>query len=223
VTLGQRGDALFSSLAVAGDVRPGAEVDVAAVQPGQLGDSQPGLGGEGEHGVVPAACPGALVRGGDQCAGFRLGEPGDECPVELLRRDGEHAGDGLGVLGVAQGRVAEHGADGGEAGVAGAGGVAAFAFEVVEEVADQRGIQVGDVELSGLLACARGGEGQEQPPGVAVGGDGLAAGVPLPREPVGEEGLQRRRDQGHDRAADHTVSWRAAASASNSGAADKYQ
>ncbi len=36
--LGQRGDPLFASLAVAGDVRACAEVDVAAGQAGQLGD-----------------------------------------------------------------------------------------------------------------------------------------------------------------------------------------
>ena len=60
-------------------------------------------------------------------------------------------------------------------------------------------------------------------PGPTVGRDGARAGLALLGEPVGEESLQGRRDQRHDRATDHAVSWRAAARASSSGAADRYQ
>jgi hypothetical protein len=162
-----------------GDVRPGAEVDVAAGQPGQLGDPQPGLRGEREHGMVAPPGPGGLVRCGEEGIGFGFGEPGDEGPVELLRGDREDAGDRFGVLGMPEGCVGEHGADRGEAGVAGAGAVAAVLLEVVQEAADQRRVEVGDVKLAWLFSGALGGEGQEQPPGVAVGGDGLPAGVPL--------------------------------------------
>jgi hypothetical protein len=105
----------------------------------------------------------------------------------------------LGVLGVLQGRVAEHGVDGGEPGVAGARAVAAVVFEVVQERADQRRVQVGEVELARLPPGAPGGEGQQQPPGVAVGGYGLRAGLPLAGQPVGEERLQRRGERGHGR------------------------
>jgi len=66
-------------------------------------------------------------------------------------------------------------------------------------------------------------EGEQQAQGVAVGGDGPRAGLTLLGEAVGEERLQGRRDQRHERAADHAVSWRAAASANSSGAADRYQ
>jgi hypothetical protein len=66
-------------------------------------------------------------------------------------------------------------------------------------------------------------EGEEQAQGVSVRGDGSRAGLTLASEPVGEERLQGRSDQCHDRAADHAVSWRAAARASSSGAADRYQ
>jgi hypothetical protein len=176
----ERGDPLLASLAMAGDVRPGAEVDVAAGECGQLGDPQPGLGGEREHGVIAPSGPGALVRGGEERTDFGFGEPGDERLVESLGGDGQDAGDGLGVLGVAQGRVGEHGADRGEAGVAGAGAVAPVVLEMVQEVSDQRRVQVADVEITGLLAGALRGERQEQPPGVAVGGDRLRASVPLP-------------------------------------------
>jgi hypothetical protein len=46
--------------------------------------------------------------------------------------------------------------DSGEACVAGAGAVAALVLEVVQEAADQRGVQVGDAELRGLLSGAGG-------------------------------------------------------------------
>jgi hypothetical protein len=40
---GQRGDAVFAALAVAGDVRADAKVEVAAAQPDELRDAQAGL------------------------------------------------------------------------------------------------------------------------------------------------------------------------------------
>ena len=41
-----------------------AEVDIADSEPGQLGDPQPGLGGEYQQGVVAASVPGGAVGGG---------------------------------------------------------------------------------------------------------------------------------------------------------------
>jgi len=219
--LRERGDPLFAALAVAGDVRSCAEVNVAAGQAGQLGDPEPGLGGEGEHCVVAPPGPGGFVRGCEQGTDLRLGEPGDEGFFMLLGRDGQDAGDRLGVLGMAQGGVAEQGSDRGEAGVAGAGAVAPDVFEVVQEAADQRGVQVGDVELAGLFPGAAGGEPQEQPPGVPVSGNRLAAGVPLPGQPVGEERLQDRGKCGHGRSSQ--MPSRCPAAAISSGDADRYQ
>src|SRR6266576_2002678 len=86
--------------------------------------------------------------------------------------------------GVAQRGPGEQGPDGGQPVVAGAGAVAAVVFEVVQERGDQRGVEVGDVELAGVLPGALGGEGQQQPPGVPVAGDGVAAGAALADEPV---------------------------------------
>ena len=74
---------------------------------------------------------------------------------------------------------------------------------------------------AGLFPGAGGGERQEQPPGVAVGGDRLRAGVPLPGEPVGEERLQDGGERGHGRSS-HAPS-RCPAAAISSGDADRYQ
>jgi hypothetical protein len=105
--LGERGDPLFASFAEAADVRPGTEVDVAAGESGELGDTQPGLGGEQDHGVVAPPGPGSGVGRGEERAKFGFGEPGDQRLVEPLGRDGQHPGDLPGVLGAPQRGVAE--------------------------------------------------------------------------------------------------------------------
>ena len=73
----------------------------------------------------------------------------------------------------------------------------------------------------GCFPVRLGGERQEQPPGVAVGGDGLRAGMPLPGQPVGEERLQVGGERGHGRSS-HAPS-RCPAAAISSGDAVRYQ
>ena len=55
---GERGDPFFAAFAVAAQVGAGAELDVRAAQPGELGDAQAGLDGDEQQGVVAAADPG---------------------------------------------------------------------------------------------------------------------------------------------------------------------
>ena len=51
--------------------------------------------------------------------------------------------------------------------------------------------------MLGGLAVLLGGEREQQPERVAVGGDRVRAGVALADQPVGEERLQRRCEQAH--------------------------
>ena len=67
---GERRGPLLAALAHATDVRPGVGNDVAVAQADQLGDPQPGLDGEHEHGVITPAGPGAPVGCGQQGAGL---------------------------------------------------------------------------------------------------------------------------------------------------------
>ena len=210
-------------LPFAGDVGAGAEGDVGAVQAGEFGDSQAGLDGQQHEGAVASAFPAGLVRGGDQGVDLGGGQERHDPLVEPLRRDGQDALDQQGVLGMTQRGVGEQRADRGQSHVACPDAVAPLALEVVQERGDHRGVQVVPVQHGGQLAGLPVHEPEQQPQRVAVGRDGARAGLALRGEPVGEEGLQRRRDQRHDRAADHAVSWRAAASASSSGAAERYQ
>lgn len=63
---------LLESLALAGDVRPGAQVDVAACARGQFRDPQFGLGGEREHGVDAPSGPVAMSGAGQERSDLRL-------------------------------------------------------------------------------------------------------------------------------------------------------
>ena len=81
---GERGDALFSALAVAADVGAEAEVEVAAVEPGQLRGAQAGLDCEQQQRVVTAASPGGAVGAGEQRLDLWLGQEADQGAVEPL-------------------------------------------------------------------------------------------------------------------------------------------
>ena len=75
---GQRCCPVFAALAVAADVRAGAEVRVLAGEAGELRYPQAGLDGEQEQGVVAAAVPGPPVGGGEQRVGLLGGEVADD-------------------------------------------------------------------------------------------------------------------------------------------------
>ena len=221
----QRRNPVLASLADAVDVGAGAELDVAAIEPDQLGGSQPGLGGEHDQRVVAAAGPSGALRRGEQRIEFVFGEECDDRFVGALGWDREHPGDQGGVFGVAQAGVVVERVDRCQPGVAGADGVVAVVLEMVEERDDQRRVEIGDVELVGLFAGALGGESEQQPDRVPVGGDRVRAGLALADEIVGEEGLEGRGERAHCRCpiCSRCRCSRSPASASSSGAADKYQ
>jgi hypothetical protein len=142
--------------------------------------------------VVAPTGPCGPVWRGEQRVHLGLGEVAEQAALEAFGRDREHAGDARGVLGVVKRGEAEQGADRCEPGVSRAGGVAALALEMVEELADELSVDVGKIQVGWLLPGVLLGECQQELERVAVGGNGLRARVPLPDEPVGEELLQGR-------------------------------
>lgn len=219
----ERDGALFATFPLAADGGAAAQSDVVAVQAGEFGDAQAGLDGQGQHGLVPSSFPAFWIRCRQQGVDLRAGQERDGPLVEPLGWDVQDPLDEQGVFGVLEGGVGEQRPDRGQADVAGSGAVAALVFQVVEERGDHVRVQVVPVQLR------RGGPGpmldeaEQEADRVAVGGDGSGAGLALAGEPFGEERLQGGCDQGHGRAAFRTPSRRAAARASSSGAADKYQ
>ena len=113
-------------------------------------------------------------------------------------------------------------ADGGHAGVAGPHAVVALVLQVVQKGADQRRVEVGQVELARCLAGLAAGEVEQEAERVPVGADGVGAGLALAVKALGEERLERGGEGGH-RPTSWARSSRSAARASSSGAALKYQ
>ena len=210
---------------MAADVRPGVKVDVVAFQTGELGDPQAGLDVEQEQNPVAAAVPGLAAGGRDQCVDLLGGEVADGGPFASPRWDRQDLADGGGVLRRLRGRVFEQRMDRGQAGVSGGASVPPLFFQVIQERAHQGGVQVGEAEPAGCLAGLVAGEGQQEAAGVAVGGDGVRAGLLLTGQPVGEEPLQDRSEVGHDVTLPSCPvgSNLVAARASSSGTAERYQ
>ena len=121
---------------------------------------------------------------------------------------------------------AEEGADSGEPGIAAARSVAPLRLDVRQEVGDEVGVELLDLEPGGRFAALLAGEAQEQTERVAVARDRVGAGVHLRGEPLGKEALQEGREGrgGHGRASsarDPETRW--AASSRSSGTASMYQ
>jgi hypothetical protein len=81
------------------------------------------------------------------------------------------------IGGLLESGEAEKGADRGEAQVARPDPDRSARLEIVEEGADERGVEIGQIEPRGRLAQSRLREGEQQPERIAVGGDGVRAGV----------------------------------------------
>ena len=218
----ERRGAVFPAFSEHPNVPGGTGRDVTDPQRDELGDAQAGRDRGDDERVVAAAEPGCPVGRVQERVDLGCGEVGHVGAVVAFGWDLDHSGDRGGVFGVSECGVFAERVDRCEAGVAGSRAVSAVVFEVGQERADQRRVEVGEIELKRLLAGLLFDEPQQQPERVAVGLDGFRADVALVDEAVGEERLQRRREQAHDsRPAPRST--RSRASASSSGDASKYQ
>lgn len=86
-----------------------------------------------------------------------------------------------------EGGVAKERADRRQAQIAAAYPVAALALQVLEKMPDQRGVEVLQTQIRGRLAQLILGIAQQQAEGIAVGGDGMGAGMALVQQPVREK------------------------------------
>ena len=168
--------------------------------------------------MIAPSDPGAPVRRGQQRIDLLGLEEADVAAMVSLARDGQDALDQLGVLWMAKGGIAVERADGGQAGVAGAGAVVPLLLEMGEEGADQAGVDVGHVQLGGSLPGAGLGEGEQHPQGVAIGADRARAGLTLGEQVLGEPGLNGGGERAHRRPSSKRSS-RFAANPSSSGQA----
>ncbi len=169
----------------------GAQLDVAVTQPSQFRYPKTGLSSDAEQSVISPPGPGVPVGCCDD--GIELGadQKADFGPLAAFGGYGQHSGDELGVLGVAQGAIVKERADGGQAGVSGAGTVVTFLLEVIQEGADGGGIEIGQVQ-PGWLFCLSGHTGSAAATARRpLGSDGAVSRMSFVDQPLGEEHLLR--------------------------------
>jgi hypothetical protein len=128
-----------------------------------------------------------------------------------------------------KGRVAHERVDRGKAGVAGASAVVPGDLEMVEEVQDQRGVEVSEAQRRGRFAEALFDVAEEQLEGVPVALDGPGAGAALVDQATQEEVLDELIEATLGRSHGAPVGgWpvktsnRSATTSINSGTADRY-
>ena len=129
-----------------------AEVDIADAQTGEFGDADPGLDHQHQQRKVAAAEPGAAIGRGEQCCDLPGVEVADGVALVTFGRDRHDPSDNVRVFGVFERREPVERVDRPEPGVAGAGVVAADLFQVGEKRADQRRVQIVEVQLKRLFA-----------------------------------------------------------------------
>ncbi len=95
------------------------------------------------------------------------------------------------VRGLVHGDIAEERVQRGQPHVSRAHAVASLELQVVEELADEGGVELFERERAGLLTQVFRRESQQEPEAVAVAGDGVRAGASLREQPLGEEGVQQ--------------------------------
>ena len=134
------------------DVRAGAEVTSQTRRPVSSETRTPVWIMSEQQRVVAAAEPGGAVGRGEERLDLAEVEVGDGVALVALGRDRHHPRDRVGVLGMLERGEPVEGVDRPEPGVAGPGAVARGLLEVVEEGADQRRVEIVEVQLEWLLA-----------------------------------------------------------------------
>jgi hypothetical protein len=142
-------------------------------------------------GSAATPIPGIEVRRGEQSGHFDRREKVDWSPQIAFAWHSEHALRQGAVLWCVQGHVAEKGMDRGEADVATAGAIVAVLFEMIEEYAEERGVQIGQRKRRGRLAQMSLRILQQQTKGIAVAREGMGTHLSLSHEPVHEESLKQ--------------------------------
>jgi hypothetical protein len=127
----------------------------------QLGDAQPGLEADEEQRVIAPSDPGGEVWGAEQGIDLTVLKELHDPTLEALARNREDTLAEERVSWIGEGDEAEEGMKRRETCVATARGVTALALEVIEELAEEGGVEVGEPEAGGRTAQPFGRESEE--------------------------------------------------------------
>jgi len=186
----ERRATLFSAFPEAAHVSAGPQHDVLAVQANQLGNPQTCLDTNQKEGAITTPQPSGRIRNREQRV--------DLFPVEKLDRASfvafiGHRQDALAMQrkrGFFQSYVVKEGVDGSEARIPRARAVFAGGFQVVEEKANKRRIEILDAKLGGYFAQSFFGKVQKQAKAIAISCYSMRTRLALAQQAIGKEGLK---------------------------------
>ena len=180
----------LSTLAAAADVRADAKLDIAASQRRELTIAKARLNrDEQKHPIAPSN-PGSWVCGFAECRGLLLGEKLDWTAFVTFRG---YCQDPFALerqRGFTESNVAEEGVQRGETCVARARAVASLRFEVIEELGEERCVEILEAQLGWRPAKASRGETKQEPEGVPVCCNRVGGRSELSDQPLVKEALE---------------------------------
>ena len=143
--------------------------------------------------------------------------------VGALERNGENAAALLEDRGLAILTEAHKGLDGSQSRVSGTGSVASLRLELFEEIHDERGVELLELQRGGLHVEAFARIEEEELEGVCVTLTGVLTGTALPGKALAQERRDMGGDRRHDGSPQTKSSQRAAMSVISCGVLSKYQ
>jgi hypothetical protein len=171
-------------------VGTGSEGDIRMLQTDQLATAESRFHRDQQQCPVPSSYPRRRIGSSDENRGLFLGKELYGPTLVAFGRDGKNALAVERIRGLFERHVAEERVERGEARIASARGTAALLFDVVEELAQQRSVEILDPQTAGCVSEPFGGEAKQEPKGIAVTSNGVRAGAELSEQPIREEPLQ---------------------------------
>jgi hypothetical protein len=163
------GAAKLTPFAETANVGASAEQHMLTLESDQLRNSEASLNGDEQQGAIAPPEPGDGAGRTEQGLDLLVVEKFDNSAFEALARDGEHTLAVERVCGLRECDISEEGVKRSESCVATTGRVFAFALKVVEEVAQESSVEVGNGESGRGAAEASRGEAQKHAECVSVG------------------------------------------------------
>jgi hypothetical protein len=156
----ERRASLFATLTLTAEMGSGTSRDVLAPELDELGNTKSSLDRDQEEHAIATAGPGRLGRSIEKRLDLRPTQECDRMANVALVRHREDALTLKGVCGFADRDVAEERSCGRQSHVSGARSVAALRLEVVEESADEGGVEPLESELRQWLPVVLDGEAE---------------------------------------------------------------
>src|ERR1035438_2984769 len=176
-----------------------------------------------KHRPVTDAVPDSWVRGIQDRLHFLGSEISDKPGVRLFRRDGQNPLDLLQRRRHAIFHVVHERFDSCEADVSGTSAIAATCFQVVQEVHNERSVQLFQLQLRGRQLDAGAGVFEQKPEGMRIGVASVGAGAPLDGQALLEEGGDVWGEKDHGRPPVKKLWHESAMFLIRSGVASRYQ